>query len=81
MSNEEVQERIDQLEYAQDLLYEAIEQIQAAIRRTDLEAGAEAYIIPTLKMAASSEHEYLGSQPYNVTELIEALKASEDDEE
>ncbi len=81
MSNDEIQERIDHLEYAQDLLYEAIDQIRAAIRRTGIEAGAEAYIIPTLKMAASDEHEYLGSQPYNVAELIKALEDSEDDEE
>ena len=75
--NDELQERFDHLEMAHDLLCEAIEQIQAAVHRTELEAGADAYIIPALKMALSDEHEYLGHQPYNVAELMEALTTSE----
>jgi len=71
-------ERIEMLQDAQQLIDEAIEAIRGAIRGTEVEPGAEAYVLPTLQMCASAEHEYLGSQPYNLDELIRALSGADD---
>ena len=46
---------------------------------TPVEDFARAYIIPTLVMAANSEHEYLGSQPANIDELIRAFDGADED--
>jgi hypothetical protein len=65
-------ERIDLLEEAYDSLEQAIANIRRAVRGTGLEAGANAYLLPTLIMSLSDDHEYLGHQS-NVAELIQAL--------
>ncbi|WP_119069238.1 hypothetical protein [Aggregatilinea lenta] len=66
-------ERLDMLEEAREYLEQAIHLIRDATRNTGEEDRAEVYIIPTLAMCVGNDHEYLGSQPYNVEELYEAL--------
>lgn len=66
-------ERLDKLDEARECIEEAVRLIREATRGTDEERRANAYVIPTLKMCAGNDHEYLGSQPSNVEELYEAL--------
>ncbi len=66
-------ERLDRLDEARECIEQAVRLIREATRGTDEERRADAYVIPTLKMCAGNDHEYLGSQPYNVEELYEAL--------
>ena len=72
-------ERISNLEEAQNLIAEALDLIKAAIRGTGLKHRAEAYIVPTLIMAISDDHDYLGGQPCNLGEMIEAFRNGEVD--
>ena len=74
------QERIDMLYEAQEYLEEAIQLIKGAVRGTDSQSYAESYVIPTLIMAKTEDHGYLGSQPANLDELIQAMDGSDDEE-
>jgi hypothetical protein len=69
-------DRIDLLEEAYDFLEQAITNVRRAVRGTELEAGAKAYLLPTLIMSLSDDHEYLGQQS-NIAELIQALYEGE----
>ena len=72
-------ERIELLEDAREHLQQALDLIRQAVDDTPVEDYARAYIIPTLVMAANSEHEYLGSQPANIDELIRAFEGADED--
>jgi len=72
-------ERIELLEDAREHLQQALDLIREAVDDTPVEDYARAYIIPTLVMAAHSEHEYLGSQPANIDELIRAFEGADED--
>ena len=72
-------ERIELLEDAREHLQQALDLIREAVDDTPVEDYARAYIIPTLVMAARSEHEYLGSQPANIDELIRAFEGADED--
>jgi len=72
-------ERIELLEDAREHLQQALDLIRQAVDDTPVEDYARAYIIPTLVMAARSEHEYLGSQPANIDELIRAFEGADED--
>ena len=72
-------ERIELLEDAREHLQQALDLIREAVDDTPVEDYARAYIIPTLVMAARSEHEYLGSQPANIDELIRAFDGADED--
>ncbi len=82
----DLQERLELLEEARKAIYEAADLIEQAVWNTELEAFAASYVIPALKMAASRDHEYLGSQPANIDELIAGItedmtrEIDEDDE-
>ncbi|HML22106.1 MAG TPA: hypothetical protein PKD09_10670 [Aggregatilinea sp.] len=67
-------ERLDMLDEARGYIDEAVRLIREATRGTTEEAGARAYVIPTLKMCAGNDHEYLANQPYNIEELRAALQ-------
>jgi len=73
-------ERIEMLEDAREHLQQALDLIRQAVDDTPIEDFARAYIIPTLVMAARSEHEYLGSQPANIDELIRAFEGADDED-
>ena len=73
-------ERIELLEDAREHLQQALDLIREAVDDTPVEDYARAYIIPTLVMAANSEHEYLGSQPANIDELIRAFEGAGDED-
>lgn len=66
-------ERLDMLEEARTHIREAIRLVRAATADTREEARADAYLIATLKMCAGGDHGYLGRQPANIDELLEAL--------
>jgi hypothetical protein len=68
-------ERLDKLDEAREYIEEAVRLIREATRGTSEENRAEAYVIPTLKMCAGNDHEYLANQPYNVEELHAALSS------
>ncbi len=55
-------ERLDRLDEARECIDQAVRLIREATRGTDEERRTDAYIIPTLKMCAGNDHEYLGSQ-------------------
>jgi hypothetical protein len=46
-----------------------------------LYAAAEGYVIATLEMCASAHSRWLGKQPYNIDELIDALEEMREEEE
>jgi len=71
---DDLEDRIEQLEEAREAIDMAADLIRNALRGTRHANYAEAYIIPTLKMAARDVHEYLGSQPANIDELIRELR-------
>ena len=72
------EERVDLLLEAQECIYAAVDKIKEAIAGTGEEDMAEAYVIPSLKMCASDNHGYLGSQPSNISELIDAIEKGDD---
>lgn len=72
-------ERIVLLEEARECLNEAIDLIKQAVQGTSLEDRAESYVLPSLTMCASDEHDYLGSQPCNIAEMIQALFDGDND--
>ena len=74
-------ERIELLEEARGLLEEVVDKIAEAVDGTDQANGAEAYVIPSLKMCLGGDHEYMGSQPYNIEELIESINSAEDEKD
>jgi len=71
------QEKIDCIEEAQALLFEAIELIESVFGG---DGYVENYLIAPLKIIASSDHGYLTRDP-NLTELIERLRNDESDED
>lgn len=76
-TNMDTHERIEMLEEAREHLEEAIQLIKGALRGTQVDNYARAYIIPSLIMAASENHAYLGSQPANIDELIDTLESDD----
>lgn len=74
MNDKGTAQRINDLEEAQSLIEDAIYLVKQAIEGTDLAAGAEAYIIPTLWMSIDDQHEYLGKQLYNLGEMIDRFR-------
>lgn len=76
MSSLTLQERLDLLYDAQNVIAEAVDNIRQAVQDTGLEDRARAYIIPTLEMSLSDDHGWLGHQPCNIAEMIEHLKDS-----
>jgi hypothetical protein len=70
-----VDERLEMLEDARTHLQEAIRLVRAATAGTREEARADAYLIATLQMCAGSDHCYLGRQPANIDELLDALES------
>lgn len=49
-----------------------------SLRGTPLEAQADAYLIPSLEMAAHEDHGWLGSNPANIDSLIFELQSDDD---
>ena len=74
-------ERTEMLEDAREHLRQAIDLIRNAVRGTHVETYAKAYIIPTLIMCKDENHEYLGSQPANIDELIYAVEGADDEDD
>lgn len=81
LSKEEIQERVDLLVEARELIEEAVSKIQEAVADTPEESRADAYIIPSLEMCCYEKTGWLGKQPSNIEEMIEALQEKEKDEE
>ncbi len=77
MDTHERYERIALLEEAQGLLEKALSLVREAVWGTGLYNRAEAYIVPTLRMAISDDHNYLGGQPSNLAEMIDSLHEEE----
>ncbi len=73
------EERIQLLQDAQGLIYEAIEAIRTALHDTRELRGAESYVLAELAMCAGEEHQYIGQQPYNLDELIRAFSGENED--
>ena len=65
-------ERIEMLEDAQEKINEAIDLITEAVRDTDDEASAQAYIIAHLKNWANGENPY----DDHIPNLIESIRKS-----
>jgi hypothetical protein len=74
------QDRINNLQEAQDLIREAIDLIESALRGTDSENHADAYLIPQLKMAISDDHGYLGYNPGAISGYIQDIDSMSDGE-
>lgn len=66
-------DRLALLEDAHEGLQQVIATIRKAISGTDMEARAESYILPSLRMCLDDHHSYLGGQPCNIEEMIQAL--------
>ena len=72
------QERIDELQEAQELLLEAIDAIKAATKLSIVEGYATAYLIPVLEQAISDDNDWIsGRNPGNIVALIEQLRGAE----
>ena len=76
----DINDRIYALEEAQGHLEEALDLVRQAVRGTRLEDRADAYIIPSLAMCIGDGHGYLGSQPSNLAEMIQALREYDDED-
>lgn len=74
-------ERTEMLEDAREHLRQAIDLIRDAVRGTHVDNYAGAYIIPSLIMCKDENHEYLGSQPANIDELIRAVEGADDEDD
>jgi hypothetical protein len=75
----DIADRIYALEEAQGHLEEALDLVRQAVRGTRLADRADAYIIPSLAMCIDENHGYLGRQPSNLAEMIQAFKDYDDD--
>jgi len=73
--------RVEMIQSAQDKIDEAIELIEDAVKKTDIENAVHSYVIPSLMMCAHKEHSYLASQPYNCDEIIESLENPEEEDD
>lgn len=73
-----VNERIELLEDAQDMLRQAADMIHTAIDSTSLSDSADAYLIPAIDMAVDSDHQWLGSNQFTVQDAIDALRHTDD---
>lgn len=74
-------ERIALLEEAQELMQEAVEKVEQAIRGTGIERRAEAYTLARMKIIANPNHGYLTADE-GIHDLIEDLRQEgEPDEE
>lgn len=74
-------ERIDILMDAQEKINEAVELIRDAVRGSGEANRVDAYLIPALEMAASSQHGWLGSNPCSIDKVIETLSEDEGDDD
>jgi hypothetical protein len=72
--NDDLEDRIDLLDEAQDSLRHCIDNIVEAIKDTDLQGNAEAYLVDQLKIHVDSEHGFL-SDDLNIEKLKEQLEA------
>ncbi len=81
LTEDEIQDKIELLEKARELIEEAVDNIKEAVSNTDEKERAKAYIIPTLEMCCYKETNWLGKQPSNIEELIEALEEYENEGE
>jgi hypothetical protein len=71
-------ERIEQLDEAQEKLKEAISLIEEAVDGLDCEANTKAYLIDHLKIMASEGHGYL-SRDLNLDKVRETIEEERDD--
>jgi len=77
----EKEERIGNLEEAQEKIQEAVSLIREAIKGTTQSSGAEAYVIPSLEMCIGNGHGYMGSQPFNCQDIIDELEEPEEEDD
>ena len=73
MTQIEINDRTMQLEEAQELLGQAIELFESAVKGTNQEANANAYTIAQLKIAKDEYHGFL-TNDQNIGTYIEALR-------
>jgi hypothetical protein len=69
-------DRVDLVREAQELLFEAINKLDDALKGTPHRGYFEAYIVDHLRIYASSNHSFLSGDP-NLDELIKALEDPE----
>lgn len=74
------EERTDMLRDAQQMLYDAIDLIERAVRGTSREDYTDAYITSHLKIMASQDHGYL-SRDTNLDDMMRWFEGGEDDED
>jgi len=80
MTNEVTdQERADAVRAAQELIFEAIEKIEWAIRDHGCEDNVDAYVVAHLKILAGSGHGYI-TRDQNLDDVIRKLDPSSDNE-
>jgi hypothetical protein len=77
---QERRERAELVREAQDLLLQAIEKVEDAVRGTEIEDHTNAYVIAHLKILAGSDHGYL-SHDANVDTVIRDLLGQDEDED
>lgn len=73
------QERADAVRAAQELMFEAIEKIEWAIRDQPCEDNVDAYVVAHLKILAGSGHGYL-TRDQNLDDVIRKLDPNSVDE-
>lgn len=69
----ETEERVALLQEAQELMQEAVEKVEQALRGTGLLARAQAYTLARMKIIADPNHGYL-TRDEGIHDLIEDLK-------
>jgi len=74
------QDRISQIQEAQDLLNEAHQLIKDAIHGTGTQQYTKAYLLDHLQIMISSDHGFLSSDE-NLDKVIERLEEEEEDNE
>jgi hypothetical protein len=75
-----LQDRIEQLEDAKEMLTEAHELIQDAIRGTRTERYTKAYLLDHLRIMISSEHGFL-TNDLNLDKVMENLNEENEEDE
>lgn len=74
-------ERIQLLEEAQALIYEAIDAIKSAMRDHPSWSAVEGYLVSSLEQAASDENQWIGGKnPKNIQAIIEGLDDDGEDD-
>jgi hypothetical protein len=75
-----LQDRIEQLEDAKEMLTEAHELIQTAIRGTRAERYTRAYLLDHLRIMISDDHSFL-SNDLNLDKVMENLNEENEEDE